>query len=802
MRPTLKPLGVCCAAILLLGFIPAPRVTGSVRGSGRPDEGNPTDKSEPAVAEALGKELHAATKKAMDSGKIEGLIHVVGLDGKTVYQEVAGHSDVAAKKPLRADAIIRIYSMSKPLTSVAAMTLYEKGKFKFDDPVARYIPAFKDTRVLEGKGDKTKLVKPKRPITVRDLFRHTSGYSYGNEAEVKKYYEKEGVTGWGKQGMYPPKMTIEKLADALARIPTLHHPGERFTYGYNTDVLGRLIEVWSGKPLDQYLKKAVFEPLGMVDTGFSVPKEKRHRLAATHSTEDGKLVVIDPAAKSAFAEGLVCLSGGGGLLSTAADYSRFCQMIIGGGQLDGKRVLKAATVALMLENQLKEVAGPFRFGLGFAINKVKVGKGAGRKVLEYSWGGYASTSFKIVPALKLYQIVLRQHIPPQFPLNEQLIRQVYAGITLPPDKPAVPGDVTFRRADIMSEGTRMAAEVFAPKKPKSDKLPTIVMSHGWGGTAKALRPDAIAFARAGFLVITFDYRGWGNSDSRLILVGKKPVHKDGKLIAEVKEVREVVDPLDQTTDILNAIHWVVGEKQCDSERIGLWGSSYSGGHVVHVAARDKRVKAFVSQVPSLDSRRVIKAAAIRKFTYGQGTARTRGKIGYPQSCREVRPPHGHPVDREAGGLRADRGHRPVQGLRETVHHRREGRTDGQQGARDPGPRACHGDKETRNDQGDHPLRHLQRGPRPGAEGSHRLVRQAPVAMEKYRVNLGSSRAASGRSAPKGGGCGAGLGPESPARRDQDRTIFNKRLPPSALTSRAWRRRSPSGRLDEVPLGRR
>ena len=156
------------------------------------------------------------------------------------------------------------------------------------------------------------------------------------------------------------------------------------------------------------------------------------------------------------------------------------------------------------------------------------------------------------------------------------------------------------------------------------------MSHGWGGTAAALRPDAIAFARAGYLVVTFDYRGWGKSDSRLILADKKLEKKDGKLIAEVKEVREVVDPIDQTTDIMNAIHWVVGEKQCDPERIGIWGSSYSGGHVVYVAARDPRVKAFVSQVGAMDSRWAIANPQMRKYTFSQGTARTRGKIGYPK----------------------------------------------------------------------------------------------------------------------------------------------------------------------------
>jgi outer membrane protein assembly factor BamB/dienelactone hydrolase len=200
---------------------------------------------------------------------------------------------------------------------------------------------------------------------------------------------------------------------------------------------------------------------------------------------------------------------------------------------------------------------------------------------------------------------------------------------LPDDEPEVPGEVQFRRADILSEGTRMAAEVFAPSHPRADRLPTIVMSHGWGGTAAALRPDAIAFARAGYLVVAFDYRGWGQSDSRLIATGK-PERKDGKLVAEVKEVREVVDPIDQTTDILNALHWVAGERQCDVDRIGLWGSSFSGGHVVYVAARDPRVKAFVSQVGSMDARWVLANPQIRTYTFGQGAARTHGQIGYPK----------------------------------------------------------------------------------------------------------------------------------------------------------------------------
>jgi uncharacterized protein len=193
-----------------------------------------------------------------------------------------------------------------------------------------------------------------------------------------------------------------------------------------------------------------------------------------------------------------------------------------------------------------------------------------------------------------------------------------------------PEDVQFRARDIISEGTRMSAEVFSPKSPEGKKLPTIILCHGWGGVAKDLRPEAIAFARAGYLTVTFDYRGWGNSDARLVLAAPAPASRLGsRFTAEVKEVREVVDPLDQTTDLMNAIHWVVGEPLCDISRIGLWGSSYSGGHVAYAAARDHRVKAIVCQVAAFDSRWVVMSSVAREQTYREATRRARGEAGYP-----------------------------------------------------------------------------------------------------------------------------------------------------------------------------
>lgn len=204
-----------------------------------------------------------------------------------------------------------------------------------------------------------------------------------------------------------------------------------------------------------------------------------------------------------------------------------------------------------------------------------------------------------------------------------------------------PDDVDFRTATIISEGTRMAAELFSPKSAGDQKLPTIVMAHGWGGTAAQLRADAVKFAQAGYLVVTFDYRGWGASDSRVILTGPPPAErKDGRFTAEVQEVREVVDPIDQTTDLANAVSWVYGHPQCDPERIGLWGSSYSGGHVVYVAARDPRVKATVSQVPAFDSRWVALDTGSREQTFAEAAARTHGTLGYPP-----------PGKREIGNLR-------------------------------------------------------------------------------------------------------------------------------------------------------
>lgn len=198
------------------------------------------------------------------------------------------------------------------------------------------------------------------------------------------------------------------------------------------------------------------------------------------------------------------------------------------------------------------------------------------------------------------------------------------------DRWNAPEGITWRSATIHSEGTRLAAEVFIQQSNADEKLPCILMAHGWGGTVRGLRRDAVAFARAGYLVVAFDYRGWGNSDPRVILAAPGPKGKPGKFQAEVIAVREVIDPVEQGRDWLNALHWLQAEPGCDTQRIGIWGSSYSGGHVLYAAAHDKRVKAVFSQVGGMDSRFVVRNAEETQRTLDEATRRTRGELPYPE----------------------------------------------------------------------------------------------------------------------------------------------------------------------------
>lgn len=386
-----------------------------------------------AIGQGISKEALASAAKELrapiDRGEVAGASLMVSRDGKTLLFDTVGLRDIQDRAPFTKYTLLRIYSMTKPLTSVAAMILLERGKFHLDDPVSMHIPAFAEMRVLEGEGTAAKLVPPKRPPTVRDVLRHTTGHTYGDShPEAVKAHARERLRYHGPHEMYPPRMTIEAAANALARIPALHHPGERFTYGFGTDLLGRLIEVWSGQPLDQFMNSALFEPLQMVDTGFSIPIANRPRLGSCHSWSEGKLVVVDKAATSPFNEGFEFLSGGGGLISTIGDYANFCQMLVDGGLFHGRRLLKEETIRLMFTDQLDGVAGPFRFGLGFAIDEVPLGSAPGaRKAMQYSWGGYASTDFRLIPEERFFQILMRQEVPASNALANKIFATVREG---------------------------------------------------------------------------------------------------------------------------------------------------------------------------------------------------------------------------------------------------------------------------------------------------------------------------------------------------------------------------------------
>jgi CubicO group peptidase (beta-lactamase class C family) len=367
--------------------------------------------------------------KQVASQRIAGGAHMVVRNGKMIHFHIAGVSDIEEQTPLEANAILRIYSMSKPITSVAAMTLWEQGKFILDDPVSKYIPAFANASVLAEPGESDKTVALNRPITVRDVFRHTTGYTYGLETPaVLEYHEKEGLLYADQYGLFPPKMTIAQGADSLARIPAMHQPGASFTYGFSTDVLGRLIEIWSGARLDDYLEQAVLTPLEMIDTGFSVPVEKLDRFGSCHTWSDGKQIVADKANTSPYRDGFAFLSGGGGLVSTMQDYANFSQMLVAGGEYKGKRILKRSTLELIFTDQLSEIAGDFRFGLGFSIDDIQLGRGHSKRDAEaYRWGGYASTAFQVVPEANLFQIFMQQSVPSDHETANKLFSIVYAG---------------------------------------------------------------------------------------------------------------------------------------------------------------------------------------------------------------------------------------------------------------------------------------------------------------------------------------------------------------------------------------
>ncbi len=361
------------------------------------------------------KEVKAAMQKLIDNNRIAGGVFVVARRGKVVQFEACGMMDIESGKPMKRDTIFRFYSMSKPITSVAAMILYEQGKIKLDDPVSKYIPQFKGLKVVaDPDADEIEEVEAKREMTVRDLMRHTSGLTYGifGDSAVDKLYRKSIQLGGNRT-------TLENMTKNLAEIPLLYQPGTKWHYSVSTDVLGRIVEIASSQTLDKFFAERIFEPLGMEDTAFFVPQEKMHRFATNYGPKpEGGLRPIDKPETTRYSRMPAFLSGGGGLVSTAGDYMRFCLMLLNKGQFGSRRLLKTETVEMMTKDQLPEQAFPIGtgdragvgFGLGFSVRVEKSGQSSSR-IGEYGWGGMASTHFWISPNDEIAVVVLTQHIP-------------------------------------------------------------------------------------------------------------------------------------------------------------------------------------------------------------------------------------------------------------------------------------------------------------------------------------------------------------------------------------------------------
>jgi CubicO group peptidase (beta-lactamase class C family) len=374
-------------------------------------------------------------------GTIPGAVVMVVRNGKVAYFESVGALDPQTKAPMRKDAIFRIYSMSKPITSVAVMMLYEQGKITLDEPIAKYIPSFKDMKVgVEAKGEdgkpKLELAAATKPITIQDLLRHTSGITYGffGDLLVKKAYLDAGV----RDGDFDNA----EFAERIARMPLAFQPGTTWDYSHSTDILGRLVEVVSGKSLYQFEKENILDPLGMTDTSFYVADAGKHPRIAEPFASDRVFGVgsefNDPRLVRKFE------SGGGGMVSTVADYSRFLMMLRNGGTLDGKRYLGPKTVAYMTSDHTAGVIVPgpyylpgpgYGFGLGFAVRReTGVALTAG-SVGDYNWGGAGGTYFWVDPKEDMF-VVYGMQSPSQRVHARQVLRDmVYAAIEKPARTP-------------------------------------------------------------------------------------------------------------------------------------------------------------------------------------------------------------------------------------------------------------------------------------------------------------------------------------------------------------------------------
>jgi CubicO group peptidase (beta-lactamase class C family) len=391
---------------------------------------------EVGLSESALKRIAPAFQAYVDSGKLPGFLALVARHGKLAYVASLGWMDVEHQRTMSSEAVFRIYSMTKPITSAAVLQLYERGALRLEDPVSKYIPAFAHVKVYAGGGAAMPVLQdPERPIALADLLTHTAGLTYGGlgNTPVDSIYL--------RAGLFDPRLTLAQLSDSLARLPLLFSPGTRWNYSFATDVLARVVEVVSGMSFDRYLDSALFRPLGMTRTAFHMtPRMEGHLTTVYSRGPAGTLRPDSPLVSMDYTPEGRMLSGGGGLLSTVGDYLRFAQMLLNRGELDGHRVLKPETVDLIMQDHLPRGLTPLAIASGWPPGKSGFGYGGAVRVDSdtavpgssgtFRWAGYATTFFWIDPKTDLIAMLWTQYKPvtQMWSLDGQFQRLVYAAV--------------------------------------------------------------------------------------------------------------------------------------------------------------------------------------------------------------------------------------------------------------------------------------------------------------------------------------------------------------------------------------
>jgi CubicO group peptidase (beta-lactamase class C family) len=384
------------------------------------------------------KRLDTVLQEQIDQNRIAGIVVLVLKDGKTVYERALGWSDKEANRPMKVDTIFRIASQSKALTSAAILALMEDGRLSPSMPVSRFIPAYAKTTVAVKSDAAGAMVPARRQITIADLLTHTAGISYGTDTLVAAQYEAKGLGPAAGYGWYTADKDEEICVtmERLATLPFVSQPGDAYVYGYNTDILGCVVERASGMPLDKFIAERITGPLGMKDTRFFLPAAERDRLATVYSSvADGITRAPDgPKGQGDYIDGpRKSFSGGAGLLSTARDYARFLEMTRNGGTLDGARILASRTVALMTTNQSGTLHTTTGLGFGFGFETVdRYGALGLSSVGAYRWGGAYGSNYLVDPDARMVLVYMIQQMPNTTDLGQLIPALVYQALNDPP----------------------------------------------------------------------------------------------------------------------------------------------------------------------------------------------------------------------------------------------------------------------------------------------------------------------------------------------------------------------------------